>query len=213
MTIFNDHFIKWVRSACLEWGYPEPSQAYYEKVNKRIPEGIRVLLGEGIEHGIILCQGHKFSLQGLSPSKGPYSWFSKYSSAQEPNPNWEYYIQVAFYAQLYFLAQSKGLTLTFEDDLMDIALYNGKNLVVCIEVKEKASQIQELISGIKKYQNNEVDFTSNDRGNDPLRKAKYIMNKRPEYFCGYSIGARFDFKVVFSENNTFKMEKDIIPWI
>lgn len=209
---FNEQFLKWVNSACGAWGYPEPSKAYYEKVNKRVPEGVRALLGEGIKQGIILTRGHKFSLKGLTPNKGPYSWFSRYASAREPNPNWEYYIQVALYAQLYFVAKSKELTLAFEDDLMDLALYNGNKLLVCIEVKEKASHIQELISGIKKYQN-DVDFISPDRGNDPLRKAKYIINRRPEYFCGYSIGARFDFKVVLSNNNTFRLEKDIIPWM
>jgi len=32
---------------------------------------------------------------------------------------------------------------------MDLALYNGNKLLVYIKVKEKASHIQELISGIK----------------------------------------------------------------
>jgi len=209
---FNEHFLKWVNSACGEWSYPEPSKAYYEKVNKRIPEGVRTLIGEGIKQDIILTHGHKFLLKGLTPNKGPYSWFSKNDSVREPNPNWEYYIQVALYAQLYFAAKSKELTLTFEDDLMDLALYNGNKLLVCIEVKEKADHIQKLISGIKKYQNG-VDFVSPDRGNDPLRKAKYIISRKPEYFCGYSIGARFDFRVVFINSNSFRLERDIIPWM
>ena len=77
---FNEHFLKWVNSACGEWSYPEPSKAYYEKVNKRIPEGVRTLIGEGIKQGIILTHGHKFLLKGLAPMKGPYSWFSKNDS-------------------------------------------------------------------------------------------------------------------------------------
>jgi len=198
-NIFNEHFREWVTSACREWSYHEPSEVYYDKVNNRIPDGVRVLLGEGIKEGIILTQGHKFSLKGLAPNKGPYSWFSKYTSVQEPSPNWEYYIQAALYAQLYSAPKSKELKLAFEDDLMDIALYNGSKLMVYVEVKEKASHIQQLISGIKKYQD-EVDYISPDRGNDPLRKAKYIITRKPEYFCGYSIGARFDFKIVFSNN-------------
>jgi len=162
--------------------------------NKRLPEGVRILLGVGIKEGIIITQGYKFSLKGLSPNKGPYSWFSRYSSAKEPNPNWEYYIQVALYCQLFFAAKTKGLTLTFEDDLMDLAVYDGKKLAVCIEVKEKATHIKRLISGIKK-------------------KAKYIVNRRPEYFCGFAIGARFDYKVTFLDNNAFRLERDIIPWM
>lgn len=212
VSLFSHHFMEWVIIACSEWGYSEPKEEFYEKANKRLPEGVRTLLGVGIEEGIIIAQGHKFLLKGLSPNKGPYSWFSRYSSAQEPSLNWEYYIQVALYTQLYFTAESKGLTLTFEDDLMDLALYDKNKLVVCIEVKEKADQIQELIAGIKKYQN-EVDFISPDRSNDPLRKAKYIVNKRPEYFCGIAIGARYDYKVIFPDDYAFKFEKDLIPWM
>lgn len=211
-SIFNEHFKEWVNMACREWGYPEPTKVFYEKVNKRLPEGVRILLGVGIKEGIIITQGYKFSLKGLSPNKGPYSWFSRYSSTKEPNPNWEYYIQVALYCQLFFTAKTKGLALTFEDDLMDLAVYDGKKLAVCIEVKEKATHIKRLISGIKKYQNG-VDFISPDRGNDPLRKAKYIVNRRPEYFCGFAIGARFDYKVTFLDNNAFRLESDIIPWM
>jgi len=165
---FDKYFMEWVNMAVKEWGYPEPTKVFYKRVYKRLPEGVRTLLGAGIKEGIIITQQYKFTLKGLAPNKGPYSWFSRYSSGQEPYPNWEYFIQVALYTKLPPIAKSKGLTLTFEDNLMDLALYKGNKLVVCVEVKEKANQIQELIKGIKKYQD-EVDYLTPDRGNDPLR--------------------------------------------
>jgi len=43
--------------------------------------------------------------------------------------------------------------------------------------------------------------------------AKYIVSRKPEYFCGFSLGVRFDFKVTYLNDNAFKLEKDIIPWM
>lgn len=210
--VFNKHFMEWAVMACREWGYPDPSKTFYERINKRLPEGVKIILGRGITEGIIITQGHRFSLKGLPVEKGPYSWFSRYSAAQEPSPNWEYFTQVALYSQLYSPLTSKGLTLAFEDEFMDLAIYAENRLAVYIEVKEKATQIKALIAGIKKFQD-AVDFSSPDRGNDPLRKAKYFLGKRPEYFCGFAIGARFDYKIRYPSNNSFSLEEDIIPWM
>jgi hypothetical protein len=209
---FDKHFKDWVSSACKDWSYPEPSDEYFARVYKRLPEGLRVLLGLGVKEGLIISQGRTFTLKGLSPKKGPYNWFSRYPSAKDPAPNWEYFIQVSEFVRLYHIAQAKGLILTFEDDLMDLALYLNGKLVVCCEVKERASQLQKLINGIKVYQET-INFAEADRGNDPLRKAKYIFKRRPNYFCGVAIGVRLEYRVDYPEDHAFQLVKDIIPWI
>jgi hypothetical protein len=209
---FDRYFKDWVASACKDWGYLEPSNEYFARVYRRLPEGLRVLLGLGVKEEIIISQGRTFTLKGLSPKKGPYNWFSQYSSAKEPAPNWEYFIQVAEFVRLYHIATAKGLILTFEDDLMDLALYLNDKLTVCCEVKERASKLQELIKGIKVYQQS-INFTVADRGNDPLRKAKYIAKRRPQYFCGVAIGARFEYRVDYPKGYAFQLVKDVIPWI
>jgi len=83
---FDKQFSEWVNLAAIEWGYPEPSDDFYSKFNRRIPEGIRSTLSLGLANGIIIPQGHKFTLIGLAAGKGPYSWFSKFTSAKEPAP-------------------------------------------------------------------------------------------------------------------------------
>ncbi len=212
MTQIFDKYLKaWVRVACGDWGYPEPQDKYYEKVHRRLPAGLRALLGQGLKEGLIIPKGRTFKLKGLSPKKGPYNWFSRYSAAKIPAPNWEYFVQVAEFVRLHPIAKARGLKLTFEDDLMDLALYRRKRLLVCYEVKERASQIQKLIKGIKTYQQ-AIDFTAVDRGNDPLRKAKYIVRRRPEYFCGVAIGARFEYRVDYPEREAFRLTYDMIPW-
>lgn len=208
---FNEHFTEWVLHACREWGFAEPAGSFYERVYARIPEGVRYLLGQGLQEVIIIPQGHRFSLKGLAANRGPFSWFSRYSAAREPSPNWEYFPHVALYSQLYTPLTSRGLALVFHDEHIDLAIYAGDRLLVYIEVKEKAEKLQALMAGIKRYQT-AIDLSAPDRGNDPLRKAKCIINGRPDYFCGYAIGARFDYKVHVS-NNSFRLEADVIPWM
>lgn len=95
---------------------------------------------------------------------------------------------------------------------MDLALYLNDKLVVCCEVKERTGKLQELIKGIKAYQQS-INFTVDDRGNGPLRKAKYIAKRRPEYFYGVAIGVRFEYRVDYPKGHAFQLTEDVIPWI
>jgi len=211
---FDWNFRNWVKSACKDWGYPEPSDQYYLNVKKRLPEGLRTLLGLGLKQGLIISQGKTFTLKSLSPRKGPYKWFSpgeKRIGVREPHPNWEYFVQVAEFVRLYQIASAKGLVVKFEDDWIDIAIYQDGRLFVSFEVKERARKIHELIRGIKAYQQ-EIDFSAPDRGNDALRKAKYIAKRKPEYFCGVAIGARCEYRVSYPKGQAFQLARDMVPY-
>lgn len=209
---FENHLVAWTRAACREWGWREPGHVYYERVANRLPEGLRALLSEGIEQGLIIPQGKTFTLKGLAPGKGPYSWFSRHSAERGPNPNWEYFVQAAEFVRLGRIAERRHLTVTFEDYLMDLALYDGARLLVCVEVKERASQIELLIRQLRAYES-AVPLSGADRGNDPLRKAKYIARRRPEYFCGVAIGLRLEYAVHYAEERAFRLVRDVVPWV
>jgi len=212
---FDKNFRDWVRSACKDWRCSEPSNEYYAKVYKRLPEGLQTSVGLGLKEGLVISQGRTFTLKGQPPKKGPYNWFSRGErriGKKEPHPNWEYFVQVAEFVRLYHIAKANGMLVNFEDDWIDIALYLNGRLVACYEVKERAGQIQELIKGIKLYQQ-AVNFTEPDRGNDPLRKAKYIAKRKPEYFCGVAIGARFEYRVSYPEDQALQLTRDVVPWI
>lgn len=58
-----------------------------------------------------------------------------------------------------------------------------------------------------------VDLAAPDRGNDALRKAKYLVRRRPEYFCGVALGVRFEYRVSYPERMAFRLSHDTIPWI
>ena len=209
---FDNYLRDWARAACEEWGYPMPSDRYYAKLCERLPEGLRALLGSGLNSGLIISKGGAFTLKGLPPNKYPYHWFSRNRRPKEPAPNWEYFVHVAEFVRVHTIATAKDLLATFEDDTMDIALYQDYRLIVYYEVKERVSQIQKLIKGIKDYQS-AVDLAAPDRGNDPLRKAKCIVKRKPEYFVGVAIGARFEYKVIYPEERSFQLVKDVVPFV
>jgi len=209
---FDRHFRTWVRVACEDWGMPCPPETYFAKVYERLPEGLRTLLGSGLKGRLIVSKGQTFTLRGLPSNKGPYSWFSRYADAKEPAPNWEYFVHVAEFIRFDTIAAAKHLSVIFEDDTMDIALYQNDRLFIYCEVKENVSQIQKLIRGIKAYQSG-VSLAMPDRGNDPLRKAKCIVKRKPEYFVGVAIGARFEYKIIYPEDNGFQLIRGMVPLI
>ncbi len=203
---------QWISNACEYWNYPEPDEDYYGKIHDRLPEGLQKLLISGISSNIIIPEGHSFYLEGLDIGKGPYHWFSRDDTAQKPRPNWEYFVQVAEFVRLYFISKRNGLIINFEDDLMDISIYKGGSLFLYCEVKEKISQLQKLIQGIRKYQDS-IDLEAPDRGNDSLRKAKYIVKRRPPYLSGVAIGIRYEYQVSYLGNNSFSLIRGSFPYI
>lgn len=206
---FDEHIRNWAASACEEWKYPSPSDSWYKKVYSRLPNGLRRIIAQGVTEGCIIPIGPKFTLAGIKGGKGPYAWFSR-SPSKALAPNWEYFVQAAEYCRLRSIATEKGLTVTFEDGLMDIAVYADNSLLICCEIKEKASELKKLVTGIKGYQGG-VDFSEPDRGNDALRKAKYLIKHRPKYFSAIAIGMRFEFTVSYEGKRQFMLHEDIIP--
>jgi hypothetical protein len=208
---FDSWLREWVGVACDAWHYPEPDEAYYERLRRRVPEGLRALIALGVADGLVVPEGAKFTLRGL-PGKGPYAWFSRRSTPKEPTPNWEYFVQAAEFVRLTRIAVPRGFVVTFEDQLMDLGLYRDGRLIVCCEVKERAGQIHGLVKRMQQYESG-VDLSQRDRGNDPLRKAKYLVTRRPEYLALVGIGVRLEYKVAYSEDRGFRLARDVIPWI
>ncbi len=199
----------WGNAACAEWGYPDISAEWMQAVAARLPPGLRVSVAESVECGTVrVVDGHRFTLSGLRPGKGPYAFFSR-SDRREPAPNWEYFVQVAEYRRVARAVIPQGLQVMFEHGLMDVAVSDDNRVLWCIEVKEKASDLDLLLSGIRNV-GVKVDVMGPDRHNDPLRKSKYLIRHRPPYFSLVAIGLRFDFSVHYTADG-FKLTDDLIP--
>lgn len=217
-STFDLIFRELTERTCKEWGYPSPNDQFYKECFSRLPEGLRQTISYGFSKKFILDAGLSktksaaFRPNNIPETKGPYSWFSKDNASKRPCPNWEYFIQIAEFIRLHEALRSKGYELRFEDSDMDIGIYQHGTLKVCCEIKEKSSKAQELIRGIKQFENADK-LPAKDRGNDSLRKAKYISKLRPEYFYLVAIGRRFEFRVEYPEKMQFMLVEDIIPFI
>jgi hypothetical protein len=203
----------WVIAACREWSYPEVAESYFDAVYGRIPAGVRTLVAAGHRDGLIQpVGGYRFTLQGLPPGKGPYAWVSRNQQAQVPAINWEYLIQAAEYARVYGALSAKGYRVAVEDRLMDVTVSDPDGaLRWYIEVKERAIDVPGLVDRIGAYGRDGVDVNAPDRGNDALRKAKYLVWYRPLYFSVSAIGLRRDFQVVYAAGDRFVLVDDMIP--
>ncbi|MCX5867458.1 MAG: hypothetical protein NT009_08290 [Proteobacteria bacterium] len=212
IKIFDHEVRLWASTACREWDFPEPSEEFFEKLSARLPAGLCATIGFGIDEGIVVPNGFTFRIKGLPQTKGPYKWFSKNNAKRISRPNWEWFIHVAEYIRLCQAFKNSDYVLKFEYKHMDIGLYKNNELLVCCEIKVKSTQAENLILGIKAYEKG-IDLTTPDRGNDSLRKAKYIIHQRPLFFYLVAIGARYEFSVSFPEGKAFELKEDIIPFI
>jgi hypothetical protein len=175
-----------------------------------------MIVASGLLSGIITdvpaskSKSAAFRPAGVPETKGPYSWFERNNQKKQPQACWEYFIQIAEYVRLFGILRDEDVTLRYEDRLMDIGIYRNNKLWVCCEIKEKSSQAGNLIRGLKTFQG-AVEFPDHDRGNDPLRKAKYIAKLEPQYFYVVSIGRRFEFRIEHPNNMRFKLIEDLVP--
>ena len=204
VEVFQRRFRDWVAAVCDAWVYSLPNEAFYQRVRERLTDWTLEWIGYGVDAGLILERGLQFDVAGNALGKGPYKWFSQRSGAAEPQCNWEYYVQVAFFARLWEPCQEASLRLTFEDELMDLAVRRHGRLLWCIEVKEQAPQLERLLAEIESHGAG-VDIEAPDRGNDPLRKAKYLVRHRPKFFSGVAIEMQRDFQVLYQGKNAFRV--------
>jgi hypothetical protein len=100
--------------------------------------------------------------------------------------------------------------LAFEDELMDITVRRDGELLWCLEVKERADQLERLLKGVA-ANGSHVELGAPDRGRDALRKAKYLVKNRPEYFTGIAIGLQRHFQMSYTRSVSFEMVEAAPP--
>ena len=196
-------------AAAREWHYDDPRADFYESFNARIPANIRDDIARGIQTGRVTLHGFGFSLPDLGPQKGPYAFFSQNRGHGVPSPNWEYFVQLAEYLRVSDSVPSHH-AVGFEDDLMDVSVRNAGALLWYVEVKEKASQAEHLLAALVTHAS-AVAVAAPDRGNDPLRKAKYLARHRPPYFSVVAANYRRDFDVAYPTEDSFVLEERATP--
>ncbi len=179
--LFAAMFVRAAHDAARHHGYGSPGDEVIAEFLARIPDATQSEIGRGVAEGMVRqsSRGHQFRLTRLGEQKGPYSWFSANRAAGLPDPNWEYFFQVAEYLRLARVLPSAYL-VGFEDVLMDISVRDDRSLLWYVEVKAKPTMIEPLLRSLHDH-GQRVYLEAPDRGLDALRKAKYLVRYQPRY--------------------------------
>jgi len=180
-----------------------------EKLVSRIPEESLRHIGAAFVEGWLKTVKRKDRGYFVKESDEDTLWGGMWmleASGEEIIPCWEQYVQLADYSRLRAVADKKGLTVRLEDNLMDIAVCAGENLLLYVENKLKKEDANNLLNKMKEYGEKGFKIDDFDKGNDALRKAKYLVQKNacPSYFVISAIGWEKVFQVEYlHENNRF----------
>ena len=139
----QDAVLRWGEAAAEEFGYARPSPDWAAAAVDRIGPDVMSAVLAGVASGDVELIGPRFRLPALGRAKGPYAWFSR-SARGVPAPNWEYFVQVATWLQVRADVPAHAV-VGFEDGLMDVSVRVGGDVVWCVEVRERAAQLQTLL--------------------------------------------------------------------
>lgn len=132
------------------------------------------------------------------------------------HPCWELYVQLAEAVRWRQTAAALGLDLRIEDRLMDITLSQyvatpesegvrrvARDLVVYVEIKVNRHEAKTLCDRVTQYGRVGVNLNDSARGNDALKKARYLIRHRPKIFCVRAIEFSADFEVIYDQATRF----------
>jgi hypothetical protein len=128
-------------------------------------------------------------------------------------PCWELFVQLADYAWLRTVAERHGQEVRLEDRLMDLTVRTPNRFVLYVEHKVTRQIATKLLGGMRKYGARGFGLDDPDRGDDALRKAKYLVraDSHPIYFGISAIDYRQLFKVEYLDGNRFRLIEDPRP--
>lgn len=107
--------------------------------------------------------------------------------------NREYITHLAAYAEIR-ASCAPGERVEIEYRNLDLVVFSGEHAKIGIEVKKSSKEAENLISGMLKVLPSPA-LEGSDRGNDPLRKIKCLLEIRPEEFWVICPDRRWKFRM------------------
>lgn len=196
-------FKEWFKKMLNEAASAMINKVIDDKTSSRhINEEEMQLIRKGFEMGILKIDGNLFTVN--SDIKRKYDAFTL---------NREYFTQFATLITLISKYKYPIKDCCFEYHLMDICVFKDRKPFIYVEVKVSWHQAEKLYKEIKeKYSKNVKKFEEvPDRGNDSLRKTKYIFKDRPKYFWIVTPNKKIAFVVEYTEIGFNLREVSDIP--
>jgi hypothetical protein len=216
--IFDALFDKWADEALRDAGF----QAEKPTQGNRIPIIVKRKVAQLCEMKICFPDSKPACFRIADSKKGeggPYNRFTYSSGLKRIYPNYEYLVQIATFRDLVveYGYDPKWMKFEYHESVppvwvsVDIGIQIPNGPKIFVEVKETKSQWQSLILEVEAIGNRGVDLSAPDRGNDPLRKAKYIAAGRPDFFVGYCPEGFDPYDVKYEPEGQFQLRSAPIP--
>jgi predicted RNA-binding protein len=215
---FHSEFRRWIQSHNSTHGFETDSEALVPTLEARIPREYLTGIGSAFVNGWLVTESSPgrgyFVRESDRPGVGGGQFTLIHRGDSVVQPCWELYIQLADYAWLRTVAGRSGHHVRLEDNLMDLTVRAGATLLLYVEQKERKETAQQLLRKVMEYGRLGFGLDEDDRGNDPLRKAKYLVREdtRPLYVGLSAIGYRQLFRVEYLKDNHFALHREDEPF-
>ena len=211
LATFDRMFKSWAAAHQQASGIPSDASELLGILKQRVPTDTQRLIGSAFINGWLETEdgfrGYFVRESDRQGNGGGQTMLSHWGDGKIA-PCWELYVQLADYAALRTVAEPRGLKVLLEDRLMDVTVWAGERLLLYVENKVTATQATGLLERMRGYGETGFKLDDLDKGNDPLRKAKYLVrdNVRPPYFALSAIGYRQLFQVEYLDtDNKFRL--------
>lgn len=204
---FRSEFRGWVRAHNRAKGFDSSPDEVLKRLESRVPAAMLRQIGGAYINGWLQNESKRNRGYFVKESDrmGPRGgqWTLEHAGGGHVNPCWELHVQLADYGRLRTVAERHGLTTRLEDRLMDITVYAGQNLLLYVENKTKKEEAIRLLKRMREYGNTGFDLGDPDKGNDPLKKAKYLVRNGayPQFFALSAIGFEQVFRVEYLDGD------------
>ena len=214
LSKFQVEFRKWVLAYNTVKNLNCDPDTLLERLTDRIPEDRQIHIGAALLNGWLETgkdpiRGYFIRESDRPGNRGGQPTITNYGNGNHA-PWWELFVQLADYGWLRSIAERNDQTVRLEDRLMDLTVTARDRLILYVEHKEKSAFAEKLLEGIRYYGDTGFNLDDPDRGNDPLRKAKYLVRDgaHPMYFGLSAVDYRKFFKVEYADGNRFQLTED-----
>ncbi len=215
---FRREFRKWVLAHNASKGYTTKPETLLRTLELRIGGRYLAQIGSAYLNGWLRTEAEPgrgyFVRETDRPGLRGGQFTITHQGQRHVAPCWELFVQLADYAWLRTVGQRHELTVRLEDRLMDLTVRTANRIVLYVEHKTTRQNATKLLSGMRKYGDRGFGLDDPDRGDDALRKAKYLVraDSHPIYFGLSAIGYHQLFKVEYLDGDRFRLNDDARPF-
>jgi len=211
---FRTEFRKWVQSHNAAKGYATDPEKLFRKLEAQVGKTTLTRIGSAYLNGWLQTEpdvdrGY-FVREADRPGRRGGQFTVTHQGQGQVAPCWELFVQLADYACLRTVAERHGQEVRLEDRLMDLTVRAGSRLVLYVEHKTTRKLAEKLLAQMRQHGEKGFTLDDPDRGNDALRKAKYLVRDgaHPIYVGLSAVNYRRLFKVEYLEGNRFRLIDD-----